>query len=374
MKHSIWIALPLAAALVAPVYAQQNTSNSSQTPPAATQSSDQPASQTNQAPPSSDQSNQSTQTTQTTSADQNQAHEPLQAERHEGFWGKINPMARKKYVQRQMEPIRNRVNELDELTAANGKAIKDVDARSQEGIRQATARANEADQHAIDAGNRAQAADQTAQQANTRLQTVQQVVTNIDQYQPATQTEIRLRPGQVVLSKKAKEALDQMAETVKGQNAYLFEVQGFSSGKGATAIENSQHVAQSVVRYLVLNHDIPVYRIYVLGMGNAPVPTSVESGKAHRATNGGRVEISLLKNPHLAELASAGPLQTPGAAPNTNTASQGGLSGTTMQPAQAPGTGSTTNSQQPASNLNAPASPEPRQQTVPQQQAPPPPR
>jgi hypothetical protein len=369
MKHRIWIALPLAAALVAPVYAQQDNTDSKQNPPAATQSSDQPASQMNQAPPSSAQSTQASQTTQATPAGQTQVHEPLQAERHEGFWGKLNPMARKKYVQRQMEPIRNRVNELDELTATNGKAIKDVDARSQEGIRLATARANEADQHAIDAGNRAQAADQTAQQANVRLQTVQQVVTNIDQYQPATQTEIRLRPGQVVLSKKAKDALDQMAETVKGQNAYLFEVQGFSSGKGATAIENSQHVAQSVVRYLVLNHDIPVYRIYVLGMGNAPVPASAEGGKARRTTNGGRVEISLLKNPHLAELGSASALQTPGAAPNTNSASQGGVSGTTMQPAQAPAASSTVNSQLPASNMNAPASPEPKQQ-----QAPPPQR
>ena len=43
----------------------------------------------------------------------------LQPDTHEGFWGKINPFARKKYVQRQTAPIRDRVNELDELTSSN---------------------------------------------------------------------------------------------------------------------------------------------------------------------------------------------------------------------------------------------------------------
>src|SRR5450755_1860557 len=128
---------------------------------------------------------------------------PLQAETHEGFWGKVNPFARKKYVQRQTQPIRDRVNELDELTAGNTRMIKDVDARAQQGIQLASAKANEADQHAIDAGNKAQMAQQTATQATTRLTTVEQVVGNIDQYKAATQTEIRFRAGQSALSENA---------------------------------------------------------------------------------------------------------------------------------------------------------------------------
>jgi hypothetical protein len=48
-------------------------------------------------------------------------------------------------------------------------------------------------------------------------------------------------------------------------------------------------VADSVVRYLVLNHEIPAYRIYVLAMGNA-------SAAAGEHTSGMRVEVSLLKN------------------------------------------------------------------------------
>jgi outer membrane protein OmpA-like peptidoglycan-associated protein len=220
--------------------------------------------------------------------------QPLQLDTHEGFWGKLNPFARKKYVQRQTSPIRDRVNELDELTAANSRQIKDVDERAQQGIQLASAKANEADQHAIDAGNKAQAAQQTATAATNRLGTVETVVGNIDQYKATTQTEIRFRPGQNILSNNAKSALDDLATPLKDQHGYIVEVQGFSAGHGQAAIQTSQKMADSVVRYLVLNHDIPVFRIYVVGMGNAPVSTD-EAGKT-KHVSGGRVEVSLLKN------------------------------------------------------------------------------
>jgi outer membrane protein OmpA-like peptidoglycan-associated protein len=167
----------------------------------------------------------------------------------------------------------------------------------------ASAKANEADQHAVDAGNKATQAQNTATQANTRLTTVEGVVNNIDQYKATNQTEIRFRPGQTVLSKNAKTALDQLAEPLKGQRGYIVEVQGFSSGKGQSAIATSRKMADSVVRYLVENHEIPVYRIYVVGMGNAPMQTTGTEEKPKRMS-GGRVEVSLLKN-DLEQLASS---------------------------------------------------------------------
>ncbi len=294
MKNRIVFALLLAVILAAPVFAQQSSTPA--TEPATTQSSSaqsspvQPAAQT------------------ATRADSATGKDPLQPETREGFWGHLNPFARKKYVARQTQPIRDRINELDELTASNTRAIKDTDARAQQGIQLASAKANEADQHAVEAGNKAQAAQQTAQQANTRLNTVEQVVTNIDQYQPAIQTEILFKPGQMVLSRNAKNALDEMARPLKNQRGYVVEVQGFSSGHGQPAIATSQKMAESVVRYLVLNHDIPVYRIYLVGMGNAPVPASASEAKPKRIV-GGRVEVSLLKN-NLEQLASTGTAST----------------------------------------------------------------
>jgi outer membrane protein OmpA-like peptidoglycan-associated protein len=271
MNNRLLFALPLAAVLAFPAIAQTTSSSDQNQPPAAQQ-------------------------TQSSSTDSNATGKaPLAPPSREGFWGRVNPFARKNYVKRQTEPIRDRVNELDELTSQNGKAIKDTDSRAQAGIKLASDKANEADQHALDAGNKATMAQQTAQQVTTRVQTVETVVGNIDQYKASNQTEIRFRPGQTVLSKNAKDALDQMATGVKGQRGYIIEVQGFSSGKGQTAITNSQKMAESVVRYLVLNHEIPVYRIYLVGMGNAPTASTDETAKTKRIS-GGRVEISLLKN------------------------------------------------------------------------------
>jgi outer membrane protein OmpA-like peptidoglycan-associated protein len=222
----------------------------------------------------------------------------------------VNPFARKNYVKRQTDPIRDRVNELDDLTSANSKNIKDSDARAQAGIKLVSDKADQADQHAVEAGNKATMAQQSAQQATARIQTVETVVGNIDQYKASNQTEIRFRPGQTVLSKNAKDALDEMANGVKGQRGYIIEVQGFSSGKGQIAIQNSQKMAESVVRYLVLNHEIPVYRIYLVGMGNAPVAETEADAKT-KHISGGRVEISLLKN-DLEQLSSnsSGPVTT----------------------------------------------------------------
>src|SRR5215472_13827512 len=134
-----------------------------------------------------------------------------------------------------------------------------------------------------------------AKRTSTRSTPVEQVVGNIDQYKATNVTEIRFRPGQTVLSKNAKSALDDLATPLKSQRGYIIEVQGFSSGHGQAAIAASQKMADSVVRYLVLNHEIPVYRIYVVGMGNAPTTTD-EQTKTAKRSSGGRVEVSLLKN------------------------------------------------------------------------------
>ena len=327
MKNRVIIALLLAVVLALPAFAQQTTTTTPSQPAASQPAQNSQAAPADQnapaaapapAAPADQNAPAAAQPASTAPADQNapassqagaSGKQPLQPDTHEGFWGKLNPFARKKYVQRQTQPIRDRVNELDELTSANSKMIKDVDSRAQEGVRLASTKANEADQHAIEAGNKAQLAQQTATQANTRLSTVEQVVGNSDQYKAATQTEIRFRPGQSVLSQNAKTALDEMATPLKSQRGYIIEVQGFSSGRGQAAIATSQKMADSVVRYLVLNHEIPVYRIFVVGMGNAPVATADETGKNKRIS-GGRVEISLLKN-DLEQLASSSSAPAP---------------------------------------------------------------
>ena len=50
-------------------------------------------------------------------------------------------------------------------------------------------------------------------------------------------------------------------------------------------------MADAVVRYLVVDHKVPVYRIYRLGMGNAPQAEPAES-----SNSGTVVHVTLMHN------------------------------------------------------------------------------
>src|SRR3984957_377060 len=141
--------------------------------------------------------------------------EPLPADHPTDFWDGddpnlvnlvTHPFASKKYVQRMTRPLKDRLNELDEITTTNTSAIKDVDARAQHGLQLASEKTSLADQHAGDAATKAQLAQTAATQATSNVSTAEQMVGNLDQYKAGAQTEILFRPGQTVLSKQAKDA------------------------------------------------------------------------------------------------------------------------------------------------------------------------
>lgn len=236
--------------------------------------------------------------------------EPLEPAASGDFWDGDEPNVanlvghafyRKRDVQKQIEPLQDCLNELSDVAASQTNTTREIDTRTKQGIQLASTKTKEADEHAIDAGDRANGAQQAATQSTTRLSTVEPVVANIDQYKAGTQTEIHFRPGQSVLSNDAKHTLDQMAAPLKNQRGYVIEVQGFSSGHGQAAIAASRKMADSVVRYLVLNHEVPAHRIYVVGMGNALEPG--KAGTAAKRGSGNRIEIRVLKN-DLDQLAS----------------------------------------------------------------------
>jgi outer membrane protein OmpA-like peptidoglycan-associated protein len=272
MKQHIFLTLLLCTAFALPGFAQQANSTSDQAAPAS----------------------------QSASAND---REPIPPPATNGFWDGddpnvvnlvTHPFANKKYVQRRVGPIRDRLNELDQITSENSNSIKAVDSRATQGIQLASEKVSLADQHATEANNKAQQAQTSATDASTRVSSVEQMVGNLDQYKGEGQTEIRFRPGQSVLSKSAKDALDQMAASLKDQRSYIIEVRGFAPGHGQAAIASSRKMADSVQRYLVLNHQIPVYRVYVMSMGNAPVAGG--DGTMAKSSSGGRVEVNVLKN------------------------------------------------------------------------------
>ena len=206
------------------------------------------------------------------------------------FWNLIaHPFADKQYVQRYTAPIKDRLNELDEIKTEDANKAKDLDARSQDALKLASEKVSAADQHAMDAGSRAQGAQSTSTQASNHVASVEQMVANLDQYKDTAQTEIRFRPGQTALSKDAKDALDQLAAPLDHQKNYMIEVRGFSAGHGSAAIANSQRLADSVMRYLALTHRIPIYRIRTITMGDATVAQTKHISRD-------RVEVSVLRN------------------------------------------------------------------------------
>lgn len=227
---------------------------------------------------------------------------PLATQSNEGFWGHLNPMARKKWVNRQVNPVKDRLNELDQLSAKNAADIKDFDSRAQAGIKQAQTTADAANVQALSATSQATQAQQVALHANHQTADLTGTVANLDQYQPLTETELHFRPGQVVLNQKAKDALDQVATQLQGQKGYIVEVQGYSSSRGNAGIATSEKISQAVVRYLVVDHQIPVYRIHLIALGNVPEQSNTAAGSSATSTDsstrlrGSLVHVTLMQN------------------------------------------------------------------------------
>jgi len=213
--------------------------------------------------------------------------QPLETQSKEGFWGKMNPLARKRWVHRQVDPIKDRTNELDQLQAKNANDIRDVDARATAGINKAMTAANTADQHAMDANNKATAAQTLAGNASTRTDALHGTVSNLDQFQTISATAVPFVSGRTTLGPKAKAELDDVAAKLEGQKGYIVEVQGFSR----SGVQTSQAMADAVVRYLVVEHQVPVFRIYRTGLGRNTA-TAVDGVKP--LTNG--VQVTLLHN------------------------------------------------------------------------------
>jgi hypothetical protein len=235
-----------------------------------------------------DQPSSTPQSAPVTTAQQTTATPPVTPGK-EGFWGRVNPFARKKWVKKQTDPINDRLTELDGVNAKNAKDIQDVDSRAQAGIRQAQSAADAANQTAMAASNQAQQAGATAQTAAGHVDQLNGTVNGLDHYKQVTEAEVKFRGGQPILSADAKKQLDDLASTVNGQHGYILEIEANSPLAGSAGIQSSERLAEAVKRYLVTEHEIPVYRMHAVALGNALSPDAAnqdENGKP------GRVRVS----------------------------------------------------------------------------------
>jgi len=202
----------------------------------------------------------------------------------------------KNYVRQQTTPLINKTNELDDLTAKNTKDIKDVDARAQSGIQQVQAKAADVDQRALAAGQQASQAQTSADSAMHRVDTLQNTVVNLDNFRVVTETAVHFGFDRDLLTKQAKDALDQLANDVPNTRGYIVTVEGGTDWVGSADYNYalSQRRAKAVIQYLASAHNIPAHRIYLIGLGkDRPVESNKTS--AGRAKNR-RVDVRLMTN------------------------------------------------------------------------------
>jgi outer membrane protein OmpA-like peptidoglycan-associated protein len=215
--------------------------------------------------------------------------------------------ATKKYVRNTAAPIQAKVDQVGEQTSQNSQNIqetrdqvKQVDERAQSGINGANERAGAADARAGQAMDRANqadqhagAADQKADQANQGLASLRQVVSNIDDYKLQTQVSVPFKFESAALASDAKEDLDKLASDIKANKRFFIAVEGYTDATGSASYNEmlSKKRADAVVNYLVAKHDVPIYRIHMIGLGKEK-PVDEAHNRAARAKNR-RVEVKV---------------------------------------------------------------------------------
>src|SRR5450755_464746 len=204
--------------------------------------------------------------------------------------------ASKNFVRQQTTPLINKTNELDDLTAKNSKDIKDVDARAQAGIDAVNARTAQVEQKTQAVAQQAAQAQTLADSAVNRVDTLQNTVANLDNYHVVTEAAVHFGFNKDNLSKKAKDALDQLATDVGNTKGYIIAVEGSTDSVGSADYNYtlSQRRADAVIQYLASQHNIPAHKIYLIGLGkDKPAESNKTSGG--RAANR-RVDVRLMSN------------------------------------------------------------------------------
>jgi len=199
--------------------------------------------------------------------------------------------ATKKYARNQVServtPLEHRTGELEETSRRNTQDI----GRLSTDITDVRGKADRAQSQADTALTR-------ADQANSRVigaeQSVSDLRTNLDNYTLQNTASVRFKFDSYELMPEARESLDQLASQIKDRENFIHEKQDFADWVGSDAYNNqlTQKRADAVRRYIAEQHNIPVYRMHILGFGKIR-PVADNKTPEGRAENR-RVEIRLL--------------------------------------------------------------------------------
>jgi OOP family OmpA-OmpF porin len=143
----------------------------------------------------------------------------------------------------------------------------------------------------------AKAAQESADAAISGVNLTNDRISALDDYVPQTVLAVNFKVGSAVLSTDSKTKLDELATNALNAKGYVLEVSGFTDTSGSVNRNRalSQRRADTVIRYLVENHQIPLRRIvtpYGFGESNPVAENTSRDGRAQNR----RVEVKLLVN------------------------------------------------------------------------------
>jgi OOP family OmpA-OmpF porin len=215
----------------------------------------------------------------------------------------------KNYVRNQTAPVIQGTNELDDKTAANNRALENLDKKTSAGIAQAQTSASNAQQSAGTANTAAQQADSSAQDAVHRADTLGSVVSNLDTYKQVGDVQVNFGFNKSVLTGKAKQQLDGIGAQLGAQRSYILSLTGGTDSVGSKAYnyQLSDDRAQAVVQYLASKYGVPPHRFYIIGLGKDQEVAS--NGTASGRQKNRRVDVELLTNQPMNGAAEDAPAQ-----------------------------------------------------------------
>jgi OmpA-OmpF porin, OOP family len=199
--------------------------------------------------------------------------------------------ATKRYVAQQVDPVNSKLGQVDKNQQGTQKQLETDEVK----LSATAEKADSADARATDALGRADAASKKADTVRADLRNeLNDRIANLDDYKSAGQATVLFAFNSDKLTAEAKQALDQLVSGQLGTvKRYFIAIQGFTDKIGTAEynLDLSRRRAQAVQTYLVAQHNVPVYRVQIVGLGEDK-PVNAEKTREERSKSR-RVEVTL---------------------------------------------------------------------------------
>ncbi|MEP6714683.1 MAG: OmpA family protein [Terriglobia bacterium] len=247
--------------------------------------------------------------------------------------------ATKKFVRKTVDPVSGKLDTVAQQSTQQGQKLDqtnqtlDQTRQTLDQTRQSLEkdetelsatkeRAMSADSRAGDAIARADQASGKADQANRDVAELRTTVANLDDYKQVAASTLNFKFNSDKLNADARQQLDQMVANQNQYKRYFVAVEGFTDRIGSVEYNAalSRRRADAVVEYLVAEHNIPIYRIHMVGLGKMK---PVEEGRTKAASaKNRRVEVTLFSADQGALAMTATPVPDSAARPGNQPSQQ----------------------------------------------------